>query len=361
MRSIFIGVALVAAALPALAGAALPESAAVARGADYIRTTQQPDGGFGGFGAGQTFDAIFALRAAGIAPATVKKDGKSPADFIQAVAKAQDKPGSAGKAALAALALGLDPKSVNGTNFIDVVNRGLDPATGRYGADDFTQATAILGLACTSNAVPATATTALKTSQLKDGGWGFAGASDPDTSAIALQALLAAGLPKTDGSVTAAVAYFKATQGKDGGWGFDPEESNANSTAFAIQALIAAGEDPESATYRKGATTPVAYLVAQQQPDGSFKGFDPAFAANQALPALAGLTYCAAPRAPLKAEPSPTPAPASPTPRPTTAPLPPNTGSGARDETGALMMLSIAGAALLVAPLVLRLRRRQEH
>ena len=45
-------------ALPALASAALPESDAVMSGVEFIRTTQQDDGGFGGFGPGQSMDAI---------------------------------------------------------------------------------------------------------------------------------------------------------------------------------------------------------------------------------------------------------------------------------------------------------------
>ncbi len=326
MHRLILAGAAALAIIPALASAALPESGAAAKGAAFIRTTQEADGGFGGFGDGQTFDAVYAIRAAGIDPTTVTKGGKSPADFLRAKAAAQAKPANAAKAALAARALGIDPRNA-GADLIAAIEKGYDPATGRYAEDDFSQAIAVIGLACTGNATPNRAILALRSAQLADGGWGFKGSSDPDTAAIAAQALLAAGIPASDAAVAKAVAYFKKTQGTDGGWGFDPSESNASSTAFVVQALIAAGENPEAATYRKGASTPVSFLLSQQTGDGSFKGFDPAFATNQVVPALAGRTFCDAPRTALAAGSAAPTSTAAPTPQPT-APRPPNTGSG---------------------------------
>ncbi len=87
--------------------AAFPDRPAAIRGAEFIRTTQQPDGGFGP--AGQTMDAIFAIRAAGLDPNTFSAAGKTPADYLRANAAAASKPASAAKAALGARALGLDP------------------------------------------------------------------------------------------------------------------------------------------------------------------------------------------------------------------------------------------------------------
>jgi hypothetical protein len=271
--------------------AALPEAGSVEKGVDFIRTTQQPDGGFGP--AGQTMDAVFAIRAAGIDPATVTVDGKSPADFLGANAGSLQKPAEAAKAALGALALGLDPVDVTGTNLIAVVTDAYDQSTGAFAEDDFSQAIAILGLACTGNNVPAMALDSLRANQVDDGGWGFGGASDPDTTAIVVQAIIATGVPASDEDVSAALDYLAETQNDDAGWGYDGE-SNASSTAFVIQALLAAGDDPE-AGHAKAEGNPVSYLVAAQQPDGSFPGFDPAFATNQVVPALAGRTFCDAP------------------------------------------------------------------
>lgn len=368
LKTLFAIVALLA-ALPLLAASAsLPERPAIEKAVAFIRTTQQADGGFGGFGDGQTFDAVYAIRSIGLDPKSVQKDGKSAADFLRVKAAAQKKPAEAAKAALAARALDLDPKAVGGVDLIAVITGGLDKATGRYSADDFSHGLSILGLACTGNAVPAEALAALKKSQLKDGGWGFDGASDPDTAAIGLQALLAAGVAKTDPAATAAIAYFRTAQANDAGWGFDPAASNASSTAFAIQALIAAGEAVEGATYTKSGRTPVAFLLSQQLADGAFAGFDPGFAANQVTPALAGRTFCNAPatafsnQGPIPpATPSPTQSPATPpATTPPRAPEPPSTGTGRATASGlpALAGLAIAALALSAAAGLTSIRRR---
>lgn len=300
MRPVFFFAAAALAALPALAATAQqPLDAALVNGSEYIFDQQQPDGGYGSSGLGQDTDAVFAVRAAGYDPAKDARAGKSAVDYLKAHAAEADKPAAAAKAALAAKAAGLDPKNTGGTNFVAVITGGLDAGTKRYASDDFSDSLAILGLACTGNAVPGDALSALKATQLADGGWGFAGASDADTTAIALQALLAAGAPKSDAAATKAVAYLKASQAGDGGWGFDPTASNTSSTAFAVQALLAAGENPQSAAYTKAGVTPIAFLLSQQAQDGSFAGFDPLFATNQVLPALAGRTFCNAAETPI--------------------------------------------------------------
>lgn len=356
------------AALPILAAsAAIPETKAVASGAAFLLTVQDANGGYGAPSAGQAFDSIFAVRAAGLDPnKDVLPGGKTPAGYVKAQAAAQTKPASAAKAALAAKAVGLDPKAVNGTNLIAAVNAGLDAGTGKYASDDFSQSIAMLGLACTGNTVPAGAIAALKGTQLKDGGWGFGDASDPDTTAIAIQALLASGAAKTDASVTKAITLLKSTIGTDGGWGFDPTASNASSTAYVIQALIAAGEDVNIPQYIRPGPSPVSFLLSQQNPDGSFIGFDLVYATNQALPALAGRTFCNAADTPIT-QTRPTPAPtatATVTPSPAVptatapAPLPPSTGNSEPSHEGASAVALATAAILLLAGSAFAIRRR---
>jgi hypothetical protein len=337
----------------AAALAALPQTQAVQQGAAYIRTTQQPDGGFGGFGPGQTMDAIYALRAAGIDPKTITTEGKSPADFLLANAAGATQPPIAAKFALAAVAMGLDPSDAGGIDLVARITGGYDASTGRYASDDFGHALAMLGLVGSGASVPPGALQALRDSQVADGGWGFDGVNgDPDITAMALQAVLAAGVPRTDPAAEAAIAYLRDTQGDDGGWGFDPSASNASSTAVVVQALLAAAENVESATYSKGGATPISFLLSQQAADGSFEGFDPAFATNLAVPALAGRTFLQAITTPLQAPPSPTatataPA-ASPTVVATATPGPPQTGTG-KAADGEARLLWLAGALLATA------------
>lgn len=339
----FTATAALVAALPLFAAvAAHPTQDATLRGVEFIRTTQQPDGGFGGFGPGQSLDAILAIRSAGLDPNTFDASGNTPLDFV--VDRAADlaaNPALAGKAALAARALALDPRDVGGVDFVAAIIAGYDPASGLYAEDAFSHSLAMIGLACGAGMpVPSGAVVALRDAQLGDGGWGFGGSSDADTTGLALQALAAAGIPPTDPAIVRAVEFLRAVQGNDGGWGFDPDDSNANSTALALQGLIAAGEDIHSLAYARSGVTPVAFLLAIQQPDGAFPGFDPAFATNQAVPALAGKTLCDAPNTPARPAPA-----AAPTPRP------PATGTGIDGETPGGSDTSapvIAGALILL-------------
>lgn len=349
-----------------IGGAAIASTPALLSGVDYIRSTQQPDGGFGGFGPGHSYDAVFAIRSAGVDPNTITNGAKSPADFLQANAAVAADPGTAAKAALAAVALGMDPANVAGVDLTEVITSAFDSATGRYAADDFSQSLAILGLQCTGGAADAGALTALRGAQLPDGGWGFGGVSDPDTTALAVQALIAAGATSDDPDIAEALAYFEASQGLDAGWGFDPSASNANSTAYVIQALVAVGIDPNGNAWAVDGVTPLTFLASQQQADGSFPGFDPAFATNQSLPALAGRTFCNAPVTPLQHVETPTPVVtstptgvASPPPATLTptrvAPAPPNTGTGTGGESArmpvavVLVILAAVGAVAAVS------------
>lgn len=281
-----------AALLPAVAlAASLPQPQAATRGASYLASLQQPGGGFGGGSIGADVDVIIAIRAAGYDPARLAaSDGTTAAEYVKAHAATATKPADAAGIALGAIAVGLDPANIGGTDVTAAITSGFDASTGRYAADDFSQSIAMLGLACTGGSVAPSAVAALESAQVHaDGGWGFQGTSDPDTTAIAVQALLANGVPTADPAVTAAISYFKASQLPDGGWGYAPA-SNVNSTAYVVQALIAAGQDP--VTYVKGGVDPVSYLLAQQRPDGSFPGVSGEIATEQVVPALAGRTFC---------------------------------------------------------------------
>jgi prenyltransferase beta subunit len=86
------------------------------------------------------------------------------------------------------------------------------------------------------------------------------------------------------------------SQNADGGFpqGYGGE-SNAQSTAWAVQGLIAAGVKLGSVR-RKGSRSPVAYLESLLAPNGSIRysrtsAQTPAWVTAQALIALAGKTF----------------------------------------------------------------------
>jgi squalene-hopene/tetraprenyl-beta-curcumene cyclase len=89
-------------------------------------------------------------------------------------------------------------------------------------------------------------------------------------------ALVAAGVPREDPAIRRAVAWLESVQQPGGGWGedlrsyVDPEwvgrgEPTASQTAWALLALLAAGER-DSEAVRRG----VAWLVATQREDGTW-------------------------------------------------------------------------------------------
>ena len=59
-----------------------------------------------------------------------------------------------------------------------------------------------------------------------------------------------------------ALAFLDATQDTDGGWAFiDGLDVDPNSTALVIQALVAAGENPESAPWVESGGSPYDSLL----------------------------------------------------------------------------------------------------
>jgi squalene-hopene/tetraprenyl-beta-curcumene cyclase len=113
--------------------------------------------------------------------------------------------------------------------------------------------------------------------QERDGSWfGRWGANHVYGTGAVVPALVAAGLPRSHAAIQGAVGWLVAHQNPDGGWGEDLRsygdprwigrgESTASQTAWALLALLAAGERGGDAA-RRG----VAWLVETQNPDGSW-------------------------------------------------------------------------------------------
>jgi len=262
---------------------------------EYIRTQQQADGSFAGLGAGSTADAVYALVAAG-EDAAIEKDGNSAIRFIKAQTDEAKKPGSAAKFALALLAAGEQPTLADGTDLLDVIDGSYNEETGQYGEDVTTHAYAVLALIAAEGNVPDKAVEALRSLQRPDGGWSFDGTGDADTNttSLAVQALVAA--DDTGDSVARAVEYYRGQQNDDGGFPSSQTsefgtDSDTNSTALSIQALVAAGQNLDD--WAKNDTTPLERLIRFQNDSGAFRYNDAtpednAFATYQAVPAVVG-------------------------------------------------------------------------
>ncbi len=140
----------------------------------------------------------------------------------------------------------------------------------------------------------------LEAEQDPDGGWGANCArtqphcvpvDEVDITAAAIEALNAAGRHGTEAQARA-LAYLHEAQNSDGGFPEIPGsgESNSDSTAWAAQAIVAAGEAP--ATWVKDGRDPLQYLESMQLTDGGIRftantEANPTLNTAYALPALA--------------------------------------------------------------------------
>jgi energy-coupling factor transport system substrate-specific component len=127
-----------------------------------------------------------------------------------------------------------------------------------------------------------------------DGGFNFATRGSPsgiDDTGGAVQALAAAGL-KTTKAARRAADYLASSQNPDGGFPLQRGAgSNAQSTAWAVQGLIAAGRDPASVRPR-GGRDGLAYLRSLTAANGEVRYSrtsrqTPVWVTGQALMALA--------------------------------------------------------------------------
>jgi len=150
--------------------------------------------------------------------------------------------------------------------------------------------------------VPVTAVQYLRDAQQPNGGWewqsGFG--SDTNSTALAIQALVSSGESVTSSVIISALNYLKSAQNDDGGFTYDPNstwgtDSDTNSTAYVVQALLAAGQDPITGTWAVTSSNPISYLRSVQLPDGSLewqKGYGSnQLATQQAVPALLGRPF----------------------------------------------------------------------
>jgi hypothetical protein len=281
--------ALIAAILISSLGATAPAAAqstalstAGDKAAAWLLAKQESDGGFGtgfskGSDIGATADAVLALVAAGKNVASVKNSaGRSPIDYfaLQFRLRKAINAGQYVKMALALKAAGLDARNFNRVDLTKAILAAYNAKTGVIGDNVYTHALAMLALARNGVAVPAMATEKLLALQATNGGWAFAGGQDADvdTTALAVQALLATGQTANAGAVRKALGYLRSLQNADGGFPYQVPsqfgtETNANSTALVAQAMLAAGIQPESWAAAQG--NPLSALVKLQQPSGA--------------------------------------------------------------------------------------------
>ncbi|MHB8235789.1 MAG: prenyltransferase/squalene oxidase repeat-containing protein [Solirubrobacteraceae bacterium] len=272
----------------------------------FLLSAQNADGGFGA-AAGQRSSELYTswsaigLAAAGRNPASVRRGGHSLLDSLRGEAATLSGVGDAERTILAARACGASPYSFGGRNLVAEVLSARS-SDGSFQRQVNLSSFAILALRAAGHSPELSAIHKaagwVERQQNADGGFGFGGRgsrSDVDDTGAALQALAAAGA-RNRRVLDLAVGYLTRSQGRDGGF---PQqyggESNAQSTAWAVQGLIAAGRDP-AALRRGGGRSPMGYLQSLVAPGGSVRysrtsAQTPVWVTAQALIALAGKTF----------------------------------------------------------------------
>lgn len=295
---------LVVLSLVTLAALAFTAQAAprVAPGLRYLELAQGRDGGFGAAPGQQSNQlmtgwAAIGLEAAGARSVEARTSARRAVSFMRRRTQELNDTGEIERTILAVRGAGLSVRTFAGRDLLAEL-LGRRRPDGSFNHQVNLTAFGVLALRAggSSRSSPAVRRAAswLARQRNADGGFSFAergGASDADDTGASLQALAAAGVGAK--GVRPVLAYLRGAQNLDGGFGqFKGSRSNAQSTAWAVQGIFAAGGHPR-AFHRRGSRSPVAYLESLQQHDGSFRYSrtsvqTPVWVTAQAIAALSG-------------------------------------------------------------------------
>jgi squalene-hopene cyclase-like protein/prenyltransferase/squalene oxidase-like repeat protein len=265
-----LAVAAAAIAHPAAAHAARPDRHAIKRALGYLRAAQNTDGGFGaarGSASGQLFTAwaSMGLACAGQSPAKAGRSGRSALDFVRAGLGDVHRTADIERTILAVRAGRQVAGSFGGRDLVAEL-RARRRSDGSFGGLVNVTSFAVLALRAAGERRLAPEVRAagnwLIRQRNRNGGFSFfrrGAASGIDDTAGAVQALVAAGRGRTS-TVKRALAYLRRQQNRSGGFPLTPGQgSNAQSTSWAIQAVVAAGGNPDRLR-RRGGHTARSYL-----------------------------------------------------------------------------------------------------
>jgi prenyltransferase beta subunit len=302
---VILSILAVATAL-AWGGTAARAGASLSPELSFLGSAQNADGGFGGARGQRSGELYTAWAAMGLAaadrhPADVRHGGHSVLDALRGEASTLQGLGDAERTILAVRACGASAYSFAGRNLLaEVLHARASDNSFNHMVNLTAFAIFALRAAGHSPAFRAIRDAAgwIERQQNSDGGFGFGGrgsSSDVDDTGAALQALVDAGA-RNARILGGAAGYLIRSQNLDGGY---PQqygsESNSQSTAWAVQGLIAAGRNP-NVVRRRGSRSPIGYLESLIAPDGSVRysrtgSQTPVWVTAQALIALSGKTF----------------------------------------------------------------------
>lgn len=294
----------------------------------WLISQQESDGGFelSDFPGFETPDAILVIALSSQtstsyssslafdAVSAVKTNNKTPLDYVDDLVDSKIDVATACKLIVNVVApLGLDARdfdpSDDSINQIDLLGpiHTARLADGSFGAGVFnTTLTCAMAEFFVDGSISDATLSYIENSQAADGSFNYAGEptlldGGSDTSALALEVLVAGGRERTSKSIEAVLGYLATTINADGSFSSfgtpDP-----NSTALAIRGLKSAGVSLALKEWRDfyapdrlgtAYISPESWLMDQQSPDGHFVspyesfGLN-TFATSQSISALSG-------------------------------------------------------------------------
>jgi energy-coupling factor transport system substrate-specific component len=248
------------------------QASEVSRAAAWLVSAQNADGGFGSApgddsGAEMTGWSMLGLEAAGRNPLDVARGGRTPVDFLRGAVDRLKSPGDLARTILALEGAGVDPRDFGGANLVSQLLAKRRDNGSFEGWPGSTAFAAIALRAAGAGGGLEKSLSWLHDVQNEDGGWGDVpgSPSTADGTGAAMQALS----PESK-SVHRGISYLRDVQRSGGGFPLGGNGAvNTQSTAWAIQGILAAGGDP--ANYRRGGKSAPEYLEAQQESDGHYR------------------------------------------------------------------------------------------
>jgi energy-coupling factor transport system substrate-specific component len=277
--------------------------------ANWLEAAQGSDGGFGSSpssdsSAALTGWAMLGLEAAGRNPFDVTgSSGKTPIDFLRGHLDEVSSPGDLARTIVALEGAGADPRSFAGRDLVSALLKRR-AANGSYVGWPGTTSFSVIALraAEATDGLDGTLSWLTKV-QNDDGGWGDVPGqpSNADVTGSVMQAL-----PDTQ-AAQGGLSYLRKHQRPNGGFALGAGGGvNAQSTAWAVQGMIAVGADPAKAG--DAGNSALDYLAARQAGDGHYRYSEssdqtPVWVTGQVLVAVSGDSL---PIEPPPRQPSPT-------------------------------------------------------
>ena len=263
--------------------------------------------------------AMLGIEATGHNPLDLPRN---PVGYLRAHVDELGSPGDFARTILALEGAGVDPRSFAGHDLVRALVK-RQRRNGSYEGWPGSTAFAVMALRAAGAEGIEQSIDWLVEVQNRDGGWGDVpgSPSTADGTGAVMQAI-----PHTS-AANHALGYLRKHQRSNGGFPLgDGGSVNSQSTAWAVQGMIAVGADPGS--IREGGNSALDYLAARQDDDGHYRYSSssdqtPVWVTGQVLAAVAGKAF------PIEAVPRES--------------KPPTSKSGAGAENG-------AGAILAPAP-----------